>query len=307
MFPQLTRGVYAAAVTPIHPNTFQPDLESVPRLLQFLAQRGCNGVLLLGTTGEGPSFSPAQRTQILKTAAAQRSHYPNLTLLAGTGTPSLDETIHLTRTAFELGFEGVVTLPPYYFRSVNDEGLFRWFSAVLDAAVPTGGALLGYHIPAVSGVPLSPTLLARLKDAYPTRFAGIKDSSASREHAAELGARFADDLLVFNGNDALFSHALNHHAAGCITALANLASPLLQQIWQGFLTGMPATAAQHSLNALRQWLDAHPPAAASLKAALHLRYAFPHWHSLPPLSRLTPPQADSLYRQFCQQTAYETL
>lgn len=297
MFPHLPRGVYAAAVTPINPNTQQPDLENLPRLLQFLSQRGCNGALLLGTTGEGPSLSTAQRTQILRTATAQRMHYPNLTLLAGTGTPSLDETITLTRTAFDLGLDGVVVLPPYYFRSATEEGLFRWFSAVLDAAVPEGGALLAYHIPALSGVPLSLDLLARLKVAYPTRFAGLKDSSASREHAAALGARFAEDLLVFNGNDTLFSHALNHHAAGCITALANLTSPLLQQVWQGFVQGAPNAEAQQTLETLRQWLDAHPPAAASLKAALHLRYAFPHWDSLPPLSRLTPQQADSLHRQ----------
>lgn len=302
MFPNLTRGVYAAAVTPITPDTQQPDLENLPRLLQFLAQRGCNGALLLGTTGEGPSFSTAQRIQILQAAAAQRAHYPNLSLLAGTGTPSLDETITLTRAAFNLGFEGVVVLPPYYFRKVTDEGLFRWFSAVFDAAVPEGGALLAYHIPAVSGVPLSLDLLARLKDAYPTRFAGLKDSSASREHAAALGTRFADTLLVFNGNDALFTHALQHHAAGCITALANLASPLLQEMWQGFMQGTPNPNAQRTLETLRQWLDAHPPAAASLKAALHLRYAFPHWDSLPPLSRLTPQQADSLHRQLSQIT-----
>lgn len=301
MFPQLACGVYAAAITPVSADTQQPDRENLPRLLQFLAQRGCNGALLLGTTGEGPSFSPQQRSQILQTAAAHRTHYPNLTLLAGTGTPSLDETISLTRAAFNAGFEGVVVLPPYYFRKVNDDGLFRWFSAVLDAAVPEGGALLAYHIPTVSGVALSPNLLARLKDAYPTRFAGLKDSSGSREHATALGARFGRDLLTFNGNDALFSHALQHHAAGCITALANLASPLLQQVWQGFLNGTPATEAQQTLQALRAVLDAHPPAAASLKAALHLRYpAFPDWDVLPPLSRLSPAEAESLHNHLHQ-------
>jgi 4-hydroxy-tetrahydrodipicolinate synthase len=112
--------------------------------------------------------------------------------------------------------------------------LFAWFSQVIRRAVPTDGALLGYHIPSLSGVPLSLDLLANLKDAFPRQFAGLKDSSVDAEHARALGQRFGTDLLVFSGTDSLFSLALEQGAAGCITALANLRSPDLRKVWDAF-------------------------------------------------------------------------
>ncbi len=104
-------GVYAAAVTPLKPD-LSPDLDGIASLIQFFAQRGCHGVLLMGTTGEGPSFSLAERMQIFEAAASARQDFSGFRLLAGTGTPSLEDTIYLTKSAFALGFEGVVVLPP---------------------------------------------------------------------------------------------------------------------------------------------------------------------------------------------------
>jgi 4-hydroxy-tetrahydrodipicolinate synthase len=92
----------------------------VPRLLDFLARRGCHGALLLGTTGEGPSFAPEERIAIFRAALEVQQTQPAFRLLAGTGTPSLEETIILTRAAFDLGMDGVVVLPPYYFRKITD-------------------------------------------------------------------------------------------------------------------------------------------------------------------------------------------
>ncbi|MCU0488678.1 MAG: dihydrodipicolinate synthase family protein, partial [Anaerolineales bacterium] len=155
-------GVFAAALTPLQSDD-SIDLDAIPALLSFLAGRGCHGALLFGTTGEGPSFSPSERLAVFQVAVQWRRTDPTFRLLAGVGTPSLDETIQLTRAAFELGLDGVVCLPPYYFRKVSDEGLFTWFSRVIQRAVPSGGAFFGYHFPGVSGVPLSIDLLARLK------------------------------------------------------------------------------------------------------------------------------------------------
>src|SRR3990172_5540535 len=110
-------GVYAAALTPLQED-FSPDLEGIPILLDFLAQRGGHGALLLGTTGEGPSCAFSERLAIFHAALDIRKKFPNFRLLAGTGTPSLEETKNLTRAAFEAGMDGVVVLPPYYFRKV---------------------------------------------------------------------------------------------------------------------------------------------------------------------------------------------
>jgi 4-hydroxy-tetrahydrodipicolinate synthase len=128
-------GVYAAAVTPLKLDS-TPDIESVPALLSFLASRGCHGALLFGTTGEGPSFSLVEREALMRAAQTYRQQLRGFRLLAGTGTPSLSESIQLTKLAFDLDYDGVVVLPPYYFRKATDEGLFNWFSELINKAVP---------------------------------------------------------------------------------------------------------------------------------------------------------------------------
>jgi 4-hydroxy-tetrahydrodipicolinate synthase len=286
-FQNLT-GVYAAAVTPLK-HDFSPDADALPGLLEFLAQRGCHGTLLFGTTGEGPSFSPAERMEILKVALQIRQVRPEFRLMLGTGPPSLEETIELTRAAFDLGADGVVVLPPYYYRKVSDDGLFTWFSMVIQRAVPSGGALLGYHIPPVSGVALSLDLLSRLKDAYPDRFAGIKDSSADLQHAHEFGGRFGGDLLIMNGTDRLLSQALRAGASGCITALGNLFSPDLRRVWDAHQRGEIDETAQSRLNAARAVSEKYPPAPPLLKLLLSRWHGFPLWPVRPPLVP-TPPE-----------------
>ena len=281
--PNSLHGVFAAAVTPLTPD-FVPDLDAIPTLLDFLARRGCHGALLLGTTGEGPSFSLDQRLTVYQAALEIRETHPDFQLLAGTGTPSLDETIQITRAAFDLGFSGVVVLPPYYFRSVEEEGLFSWFAALIDQAVPRDGWLLAYHIPPLTGVPFSLDLLSRLKDAFPEQFAGLKDSSGDPIFASQLGTRFGSDLAVFSGNDRLFSLALEQYAAGCITAPANIISPLLRSLWDSFESGSPDPQIQHQITTARDILERYQPAPALLKGLLASCFGFPRWPVCPPLT-----------------------
>ncbi len=286
--PHPLAGVYAAVVTPLYPN-FSIDFPIIVPLLDRLANRGCHGALLLGTTGEGPSFAPDERLEFCRTALQIRQAHPDFKLLAGTGTPSLEETIMLTKAAFDLGLDGVVVLPPYYFRKVNDDGLFAWFGEVLKRAVPVGGALFGYHIPSVSGVALSVELLMRLKDAFPDKFAGLKDSSADADHAKLLGSRLSHDHLIFCGTDSLFQGALDAGAQGCITAPANLLSPFLRQVWDAHVTGGDASGANALLQKGRAILDGYPPAPATLKAILARLNGFPSSVVRPPL--LPTPEA----------------
>lgn len=275
-------GVFAAAITPLK-NDYSPDLESIPTFLAFLADRGCHGALLLGTTGEGPSFAYQERLAMLKSAVQVREEHPKFSLLAGTGTPSLQETKQLTRDAFDLGYDGVVVLPPYYYKNITDEGLVAWFGELIKNAIPTDGTLLGYHIPQLTGTPFSINLLERLKDKYPGQFMGIKDSSGDAAFAQRLGVEFGGDLLVLTGNDRLFSLALQSHASGCITALANLFSPDLRQIWDSFLKGDLDYQYQSYLNLKRDVLEQYPPAPPFLKAILSNHFGFPRWPVRPPL------------------------
>ncbi len=290
-------GVYAAAVTPLH-DDLSPDLDGLLGLIHFLARRGCHGALLMGTTGEGPSFSITERIQVYQAAADARQDIPGFHLFAGTGTPSLDDTIHLTHSAFDLGFEGVVVLPPYYYRKATDDGLLAWFSQVLQRAVPSDGTLLGYHIPPVSGVGFSLDLLSRLKDAYPNQFAGIKDSSGDAAWAQSLGERFRSDLLILNGNDSLFSLALKSGSSGCITAMANLLSPLHRLVWDNFQAGIADEITQDKLSHAREELDRFPPMPPVLKLLLSRQHGFPLWKVKPPLLEFDPSQAEIMMSGF---------
>lgn len=289
-------GVYAAAVTPLRPD-LSPDLEALAPFLAFLASRGCHGALIFGTTGEGPSFSPAERGAVWQTALQVREQYPNFRLLAGTGTPSLTETIELTRAAFDLGFDGVVTLPPYYFRKASDDGLFQWFSEVIQKAVPRDGYLFGYHFPGVAGIGFSLDLLKRLKDAFPIQFAGIKDSSHDADFARALGETFGEDLAVFSGTDSDFTFALENHAAGCITAPANLISPGLREIYDTSLAGKDTSSAQTRVSEQRRILEKYPPFPPTLKALLHRLHGFPRWPVRPPLVELAGEAEEFLVRE----------
>ncbi len=282
MNPHPLSGVYAAAVTPLKPD-LTPDIDAIVPFLSFLASRGCHGALLFGTTGEGPSFSPEERGEVWRAALKVRDTVPGFRLFAGTGTPSLTETIDLTRLAFDLGYDAVVTLPPYYFRKATDAGLFSWFEHVIQKAVPSDGHLLGYHFPGVAGIGFSLDLLARLKDAFPVQFAGIKDSSHDQSFARALGDRFGSELAIFTGTDSELSFALEHHAAGCITAPANIISPLLREVYDCFRAAREATAAQARVSAQRHALEQVQPFPPALKALLARRFGQPRWPVRPPL------------------------
>ncbi len=279
------QGIFAASITPLK-DDFSPDLEAIPGFLGFLAARGCHGALLLGTTGEGPSFSFEQRIDIFKAAIKVREEWPDFALLAGTSTPSLDETVKLTRLAFEIGMDGTVVLPPYYFRNAGDSGLFKWFQNVIDSSVPDGGNFLAYHIPAVSGVPLSIELLSKLNDAEPRKFSGLKDSSGDMEFAKQLGRRFGKEITVFTGNDRLLTTALNHHASGCITAMANLISPELRSLMDAFESNRSTHMIQSQIDHLREISEQFLPYPPLIKSLLHQFFDFPMWPVCPPLDDL---------------------
>jgi 4-hydroxy-tetrahydrodipicolinate synthase len=278
-------GVYAAAVTPLKSDA-TVDFESIPLLMRFLASRGCHGLLLFGTTGEGPSFSLKEREAMLRSVRVSRNQLPGFRLMAGTGTPSLSESIELTKLAFDLGYDAALVLPPYYFRKATDDGLFDWFSQLINKSVPKDKSILGYHIPGSTGIGFSLDLLARLKDAFPVQFAGIKDSSGDANFAAEVGKRFGRDLAVFTGTDSLFAHALSNHAQGAITAPANLISPYLRELWELFQEGKDTSEIQTNITEQRNILENYGPMAASLKAILHKLHNFPQWSVKPPLELL---------------------
>ncbi len=289
-------GVYAAAVTPLTP-ALTPDLEPVAEFLGFLAEQGCHGALLFGTTGEGPSFSPGERAEVMRAALAVRQAHPGFRLLAGTGTPSLEETIDLTKLAFDMGYNGVVTLPPYYYRKASDEGLFHWFAQVMQRAVPQDGWMLGYHFPGAAGIGFSLDLLKRLKEAFPAQFAGIKDSSHDEALARTLGETFGTEMVVLTGTDSYLQMALENQAAGCITACANLIAPDLRAVYDAFRQGKNPTAAQARVSAGRHILEKYMPFPPTLKALLARLHGYPRWPVKPPLEEIASETTEQIEKE----------
>jgi 4-hydroxy-tetrahydrodipicolinate synthase len=178
-------------------------------------------------------------------------------------------------------------LPPYYFRTATDDGLFNWFSEVIRKAVPSDKYLLGYHFPKVAGIGLSVKLLSRLKDAFPTQFAGIKDSSHDPALASTLGEKFGSDLVVLTGTDSYLQLAMQNKAAGCITAAANLISPDLREVWDLMMAGKDASEAQSRATKQRHVLEKYPPFPPTLKALLHRIHDLPRWSVKPPLEDIS--------------------
>lgn len=282
METKLPGGVFAAALTPMKDDG-SLDLDAVVPYLDFLARRGCHGALLFGTTGEGPSFSLRERVELGRVARGVWEDHPDFLLMMGTGTPSLDETVELTRAAFALDMQGVVVLPPYFQRKAGDDGLFAWFGQVIRRAVPAGGFFLGYNIPQMTGMHFSLDLLDRLKNAYPRQFLGMKNSWTEASYAEAVGQRFGPDLLVLTGYDNLFQLSLRNHAVGCITASASLISPLLRRLWDTARAGGDPSELQAEVDRIRAGLDAYPPAPPLIKGLLACWHGFAWWNVCPPM------------------------
>jgi 4-hydroxy-tetrahydrodipicolinate synthase len=282
------KGIICAVVTPLRDG--KPDLQNLQRLVTTLKGEGVDGILLLGTTGEGPSFSVAEREAII---LAAKEVSGDLTVHAGTGFASLTDTIDATRKAFEIGVDSVVVIPPYYYKKVTPKGLATFYKQVLDEAVPDDGLLMLYHIPAVVGIPISHELIDRLLEVDEKRLLGIKDSSGDLLHGQDLCRRYPQ-LRIFVGTDHVLLGGLQSGAAGCITAGANVLGPLAVHVYQRFMAGQDASEQQALLGAARSLLDKYQPSSGMLKSLLAYRYGNDGWDTRPPLETASDADRDSL-------------
>src|SRR3712207_3094305 len=226
-----------------------PDLDRFADHCKWLLANGCNGLGILGTTGEANSFGFEERKQILE-GIAQRG-VPAAKLLPGTGPASLMDTVELTKHAKSMGCRGVLVLPPFYYKGPSDDGLFAWFSEVINR-VGGGIAIYLYHFPQQSAVPFSLDLIGRLLKAFPGVVKGVKDSSGDYANMKAMIDAFAKDgFEVYSGSDEFLQKILAEGGAGCITAASNGNSH-----WGGIVyakrTGPEADAAQAVLNATRK-------------------------------------------------------
>ena len=212
------RGLWCAMLTPIGRDGGVDHARFVKHAQALLAQ-GVDGVAPFGTTGEGQSFSLAERAQGL--AALLQAGIPPQRVVAGTGCAALTETIALTRESVQAGCAGCLVLPPFFFKDMSDEGLYAWYARVIEAVADTRLRVFLYHIPQMSGTPLSVGLVARLAAAFPGVVAGVKDSAGDWSNTSALLAR-VPDLAILVGHEPHLPRLLKAGGAGTICGIANV-------------------------------------------------------------------------------------
>ena len=275
-------GVIAAVATAIDLSG-GPDTARSTALGRFLLEHGCDGLNVLGTTGEATSFSLAQRREVM--TAYANAGLPMHRLLVGTGAAALADAVALTRHAAELGFAGALLLPPFYYRDVPDEGLLRVLDALIEATASRPIPIYLYHFPALSGVPWHLGLIARIIATCKDRVVGLKDSSGDLDFARAAAALDAG-FDVFPSSEAVLGEARRVGFAGCISATVNLNADLCARAyWQADAAALAAATAVRGL-------FANQPVVPGVKSVLAHIHGEPAWaRVMPPLEPASPADA----------------
>jgi 4-hydroxy-tetrahydrodipicolinate synthase len=282
---------YVAAVTPCD-SRGKFDEGLYRDLMPYFKERGCDGVVVLGTTGEFASFSVAERKKIAETALKHRS---GMSMIVQVGTPNLPETLDLLSHSMANGADGVLCIPPFYFKNPSVEGLTKYYSHVLEASkIP----VYLYHFPGMSAVPISPQLLHNLEH-YPN-LAGIKDSTGNAESYAALCKEFPK-LDMMTGTEGNLVAALQA-GMGAILVSGNLFPKQTAAVFAAHREGKSVEEAYAKLreaNGLLRGTGAG--GAAGIKFAL-TAYGFRESFVRPPQLDLTADQKTAVKTKFPQLT-----
>lgn len=270
------RGIWAAVLTPIDAELVPDAAVAVPYYRDLLA-RGCDGINLLGTSGEAMSFGVTERLSFMEAIAS--SGLPMERIMVGTGAASLADAVRLTRAAFAFGFAAALVLPPFFFRDASDEGIVTFFDELIARTDPPSRSLLLYDFPRMSGITFRAPLVARLLREHPHAIAGMKDSSNDPALQSELLSAH-QDFAIFPGSEGDLLAAKARGVAGCISGSVALWPELAQAVFthgdaeqgrdlthrRNSLDGLPFVPAVRRLVARIQcdpaWARAMPPQTA---------------------------------------------
>ena len=277
------RGIYAAAVSPL---TSDETLDG-PRLASYCGfllseAGGCDGVAPLGTAGEGTSHALRDRCAVPGHLA--EAGIPPERVILGAASAAVGDTIELARAAMDAGYVNLLVLPPYYYKSPTDEGLFAAYSRLIEGIGDDRLRVYLYHIPQMSAVPLSVDLVVRLREAFGPAIAGIKDSSGDFSQSLgfiEATGGIANDFDVYPASEALLWDGIEAGAAGIISGSTNAFGALAQAALQAE-AGPARDAAMERVRRARA-----VAAGYNMMAAMKQVEA---WRSnAPELARLVPP------------------
>jgi 4-hydroxy-tetrahydrodipicolinate synthase len=296
--PKRLSGVLAPVLTP-----FRPDLAPDPARLvshcRWLLGHGCAGLAPFGTTSEANSLSVEERERLLD--ALLEGGIPPERLVPGTGCCALPDTVRLTAHAVRRGCAGVLVLPPFYYKGVSDDGLFRAFAEVIERVGDDRLRVYLYHIPPVAQVGLGPALVERLLRAYPRAIAGMKDSSGDLANTKRMLDLFAaKGFDVFVGSERFLLENMRGGGVGCITATGNVNAAAIDRLFREWRSPS-AERLQDEVNAVRAAIEKRPVIPA-LKAILAHHAGDPGWEALrPPLVALAPAQREALLADLAAQ------
>jgi 4-hydroxy-tetrahydrodipicolinate synthase len=272
------RGVLAPVVTPFGPDG-KVDVPAWVRHCRWL-QANDSGLAVFGTNSEANSLGLAERLELLEQLVA--AGLDTERMMPGTGCCALPDTVQLSARAVALGCAGVLMLPPFYYKGVSDEGLYRYYADVIEQVGDARLRIYLYHIPPVSQVGLGVALIERLLARYPDQMAGIKDSSGDWNNTAALLQAFSgSDFRVFVGSETFLLQNLRRGGAGCISSLVNIAPQAIHRLYNEWELD-DAEAQQQALNRLRAAFQGYSPIPA-------LKNALAHWSGHGDWARVRPP------------------
>jgi 4-hydroxy-tetrahydrodipicolinate synthase len=285
---QRLRGVLSPVVTPFRKD-YAPDAQRFVRHCKWLLANGCSGLAVFGTNSEANSLSAEERMVLLEQLV--EGGVPAAQLMPGTGCSALTDSVRLTAHAVKLGCAGALMLPPFYYKGVPDEGLFRNFSEVIQRVGDDRLQLYLYHIPPVAQVPITLGLIERLLKAYPKAVAGVKDSSGDWANTKSMIDAFAKQgFEVFAGSEVFLLRNMQAGGVGCITAGANVNPHGIDRVYRGWRTP-EAEKLQADADKVRQILQSQVSMIPALKACIAHYAQDPDWQTVrPPLTELTVEQ-----------------
>ena len=284
------RGIYAAAISPFDADGRLEAGKLADYCQYLLSEGGCDGVAPTGTTGEGTSIATEDRLA-LPGVFAEAGIEPDR-VIVGTGAPSAGDCLALTRAALEAGYPNVLVLPPYYYKSPSDEGVYAYYARLIEGAGDPSLRVYLYHFPQMSAVPLSTDLVLRLREAFGETIAGLKDSSGDFAQSAafiEATGGVEAGFDVYPSSEAMLWDGLSLGSAGVISGSTNVFAPLVQTA-RAAAEGPKRDAAMEKVKAARTATGGYPLMAA-MKQAKAWRSGDEGWERMaPPLVPLTEAQ-----------------
>jgi len=290
--PEKFFGVLTPVITPFRED-FSPDPKRLLQQCKWMLSQNV-GLAVFGTNSEANSLSVDEKIQLID-FLVDGGIDPGR-MMPGTGCCALSDSVRLTKHAVKIGAGGTLMLPPFYYKDISDEGIYKNFSEIIQQVGSSNLRIYLYHIPPVSNVPLNLSLIEKLIKKYPDTIVGIKDSSGDWTNTKAMLDAGWDDFRIFVGAETFLLDNMRNGGAGCISATANVNPAAIQKLFSEWQSSHAAKL-QTELDVVRNIFRSYPMIAA-LKAATAVYSGDKNWLRMrPPLTPLNSNQTEGLEKK----------